>query len=147
MVIGCVCKYGDVFSLAVLIDRGLDQQNSTRRSEDQGQRTARCAGGCKVQAYLEAHRTVIEIFVQFSGYSLKKKLVSMAMRVHPFPYRTRKLSSFAPTILGWKRPGKIGRCQHKRPLSIDSGLFLCTFRTNKPPAMPGDKNIFRYKKK
>ena len=26
MVIGCVCKYGDIFSLAVLIDRGLDQQ-------------------------------------------------------------------------------------------------------------------------
>ena len=24
--IGCVCKYGDVFSLAVLIGRGLDQR-------------------------------------------------------------------------------------------------------------------------
>ena len=77
---------------------------------------------------LKHTKTVIEIFVQFSGYSLKKKLVSMAMRVHPFPYRTRKLSSFAPTILGWKRPGKIGRCQHKRPLSIDSGLFLLSDR-------------------
>ena len=34
------------------------------------------------------------------------------MRVHPFPFRTRKLSSSVPKILGWKRPGKIGRRQH-----------------------------------
>ena len=38
----------------------------------------------------------------------------MAVRVHPFPSRTRQLSSLALTILGWKRPGKISRCQHKR---------------------------------
>ena len=37
--------------------------------------------------------------------------MSMAVRVHPFPSRTRQLSSLAPTILGWKRPGKIGRRQ------------------------------------
>ena len=35
------------------------------------------------------------------------------MRVHPFPSRTRKLSSLAPKILGGQLPGKIGRCQHK----------------------------------
>ena len=39
--------------------------------------------------------------------------MSMAVRVHPFPSRTRQLSSLALTILGWKRPGKISRCQHK----------------------------------
>ena len=33
-------------------------------------------------------------------------------RVHLFPFRTQKLSSLVPTILGWRRPGKIGRCQH-----------------------------------
>ena len=36
----------------------------------------------------------------------------IAARVHPFPYRTRKLSSLAPKILGGRLPGKIGRCQH-----------------------------------
>ena len=30
------------------------------------------------------------------------------MRVHLFPSRTQKLSSFAPTILGGRLPGKIG---------------------------------------
>ena len=37
----------------------------------------------------------------------------MTLRVHPFPYRTRKLSSMVPKILDWWRSGKIGRCQHK----------------------------------
>ena len=40
--------------------------------------------------------------------------VSLAMRVHPFPSRTRQLSSSVLTILGWKRPGKIRRCRHKK---------------------------------
>ena len=40
------------------------------------------------------------------------KLVLIAARVHPFPYRTRKLSSLALKILGGKLPGKISRCQH-----------------------------------
>ncbi len=42
----------------------------------------------------------------------------MAMRFHPFPFRTRKLSSFASKILGWRRPGKIDRCRHLRYSSI-----------------------------
>ena len=42
------------------------------------------------------------------------ELVLMTVRVHPFPSRTRQLSSLVPTILGWKRPGKIGRRQHKK---------------------------------
>ena len=46
------------------------------------------------------------------------QLVSMTLRVHPFPYRTRKLSSIVPKILGGRLPGKIGRCQHQnnRPI-------------------------------
>ena len=32
-------------------------------------------------------------------------------KVHLFPFRTQKLSFSSPTILGWKRPGKIGHCQ------------------------------------
>ena len=38
------------------------------------------------------------------------------MRVHPFPSRTRQLSSSVLTILGWKRPGKIRRCRHNTPV-------------------------------
>ena len=47
----------------------------------------------------------------------------MTVRVHPFPSRTRQLSSLVPTILGWKRPGTIGKCQHKEEIIRLDGLF------------------------
>ena len=43
------------------------------------------------------------------------QLVFLAVRVHPFPFRTRKLSSPVPTILAWRRAGKIGQRQHNEP--------------------------------
>ena len=48
-------------------------------------------------------------------YGTLKKLVLIAVRVHLFPSRTQKLSSFALKILGGKLPGKISRCQHFLP--------------------------------
>ena len=47
--------------------------------------------------------------------------VPITRRSHLFPFRTQKLSSVVPKILGWRRPGKIGRCR----------LSLCLF------VMPG----------
>ena len=54
------------------------------------------------------------------------KSVLIAVRVHPFPSRTRKLSSLAPKILGWRRPGKIGNADTKRRGLVLTGpdLFL-----------------------
>ena len=52
----------------------------------------------------------------------------MTVRVHPFPSRTRQLSSLVPTILGWKRPGTIGRRQHnKTPHDKVVGCFVMTW--------------------
>ena len=48
----------------------------------------------------------------------------MTVRVHPFPSRTRQLSSLVLTILGWKRPGTIGRRQHKEETVRRSVRFL-----------------------
>ena len=31
---------------------------------------------------------------------------------HLFPYRTQKLSPSAPMVLGWTRPGRVGRCRN-----------------------------------
>ena len=33
------------------------------------------------------------------------------MRIHPVTSRTRQLSSSAPMVLGWRRPGRVGHCQ------------------------------------
>ena len=38
-------------------------------------------------------------------------------RVHPFPFRTRKLSSFLPKILVWRRTGKIGSAYTNRTVN------------------------------
>ena len=38
--------------------------------------------------------------------------VILKQRVHPFPFRTRKLSSVMPKILDWQRSGKIGHGEH-----------------------------------
>ena len=56
-----------------------------------------------------------------------EQLVSMAVRVHPFPSRTRQLSSLALTILGWKRPGKISRRQHTKRPANRPGVFYFVF--------------------
>ena len=37
--------------------------------------------------------------------------VMMALRIHLFPYRTQKLSSIAPMVLGGRLPGRVGRCR------------------------------------
>ncbi len=48
----------------------------------------------------------------------------IAVRVHPFPFRTRKLSSLALKILGGQLPGKISRCQHFKHITLSYVLFL-----------------------
>ena len=46
----------------------------------------------------------------------------IAVRVHLFPSRTQKLSSFAPTILGGRLPGKIGNA-NTQPRLKSRGFF------------------------
>ena len=53
--------------------------------------------------------------------------VTMAKGIHLFPYRTQKLSLSAPMVLGWRRPGRVGRCRIPQRKASDEclGLFLC----------------------
>ena len=39
----------------------------------------------------------------------KDYVVIIAKRIHLFPFRTQKLSSLAPMVLGGKPPGRVGR--------------------------------------
>ena len=52
------------------------------------------------------------------------KLVLIRARVHPFPSRTRKLSSLLLTILGWRRPGKISSANMKNTARKSGVLFV-----------------------
>ena len=51
-------------------------------------------------------------------------LVLITMRIHLFPYRTQKLSSFVPTILGGRLPGKIGNARSAYRLTANAGNNL-----------------------
>ena len=49
----------------------------------------------------------------------------MAWGFHLFPFRTQKLSPSTPMVLGWRRPGRVGRCRILLPrLCKQAGLFL-----------------------
>ena len=50
--------------------------------------------------------------------------VAMTKGSHLFPYRTQKLSLSAPMVLGWRRPGRVGRCRIPQNLAI-AGFFFC----------------------
>ena len=52
--------------------------------------------------------------------------VTMAKGYHLFPYRTQKLRPSAPMVLGWTRPGRVGRCRnpYKRSSCRNAGAFL-----------------------
>ena len=50
----------------------------------------------------------------------------MAKGFHLFPSRTQKLRPSAPMVLGWTRPGRVGRCRnpYKRSSCRNAGAFL-----------------------
>ena len=50
----------------------------------------------------------------------------MAKKIHLYPFRTQKLSSYTPKVLGWGRPGRIGSCRIliKGTLSNESSFLI-----------------------
>ena len=57
--------------------------------------------------------------------------VTMAKGSHLFPYRTQKLSLSAPMVLGWRRPGRVGRCRiPKREAQQMLGFFFTFLEDN-----------------
>ena len=139
--IGVKCKRGDAFSWHVLIGRGLDP-NLAMVLLEATQLLFSFEGACLQKRYAKAE-------------CLAYRPVPITRRSHLFPFRTQKLSSVVPKILGWRRPGKIGRCRlfslfgekpafspkygplvkrlRRRPLTAKSGVrfsqgspFLCS---------------------
>ena len=62
--------------------------------------------------YGELDTFSVEFISYCSGLNLEiSLLVIRATRVHPVPFRTRKLSSSAPMVLGGQPPGRVGHRQ------------------------------------
>ena len=50
--------------------------------------------------------------------------VAMAKGKHLFPSRTQQLSPSAPMVLGWTRPGRVGRCRLPKEERKDLSSFF-----------------------
>ena len=60
------------------------------------------------------HHLFLHIYFDIRGReSFDIQSVIITLRTHLFPFRTQKLSSAVPKILGGKLPGKIGRRRHR----------------------------------
>ena len=68
-------------------------------------------------------------------YSVKSFSVAIARRSHPFPFRTRQLSSSAPMVLPWQRGGRVGRRRENPSKPLGSGKESSGFLV-RPPAAP-----------
>ena len=69
-------------------------------------------------------RKGFEVFFAYFLFQKKVQLVLIRARVHPFPFRTRKLSSLLPKILVWRRTGKIGNANTRSPSWADGLLSI-----------------------
>ena len=86
----------------------------------------------------------------FEGTTLQlnSRLVTMAKRSHPFPCRTRKLSSSAPMVVGGSPPVRVGRRQanRKRVAHWSYSFLSFVLKTNfSLPATFGEVDFFIYK--
>ena len=66
----------------------------------------------------------------FESLKVHHKFVFLTQRVHPFPFRTRKLSSAVAKILGGKPPGKIAQRERKL-VFLTQRVHPFPFRTRK----------------
>ena len=144
-----MCKWSDPFSRRVLIDRGLDQVRkhlysrlqsryySVLKARPSKTKYERCSG--KSKGGHENGRLDAEL----------EPPVSMTVRSHLFPFRTQKLSSLVPKIVGWTRPVKIGRCRRLSSIRLlkpqPDGLYgPLVKRLRQRPLTPLTSVRFRY---
>jgi hypothetical protein len=111
-----MCKCGNAFSLLVLIGRAAWPQNNWHN---------RTNNGSVLVSKLNLKHETPKTNLQFS--------VAIARRQHPFPSRTRKLSSSAPMVLPGKLGGRVGRRRNffkTRNHILIPGFLILTFILN-----------------
>ena len=71
------------------------------------------------------HHFILHIYFDIRGReSFDIQSVIITLRSHLFPFRTQKLSSAVPKILGGKLPGKIGRRRHRGKSHFFPRLYI-----------------------
>ena len=126
----------------ILIGRGLDstqsQETNWKRPEKKLVLKAVQLSGCKGKAKYSKNQSYVltntlenAIIANVAREDRPQHLksshfpVMMAKGFHLFPYRTQKLSPSAPMVLGWTRPGRVGRCRNPYKREAVASLFFC----------------------
>ena len=123
--IGQRWKCSNVWRLLVLIGRGLDLREREKEAKGSTGRQVkvkrRSPGGkrcvvLKVRGRARGKRKPLEGGGREEAERARKESkpfpVAMARGSHLFPFRTQQLSLLAPKVLGWTRPGRLGRCRN-----------------------------------
>ena len=76
----------------------------------------------------EAQKRNPKSTIQCRSTKLLQFPVAMAKGSHLFPFRTQKLSPSAPMVLGWTRPGRVGRRRIPWRASEKSDALLLLFQ-------------------
>ena len=63
-----------------------------------------------------------KLLFNFQGPKDAVQSVILTQRVHPFPFRTRKLSSAVPRVLRRKQRGRVGHGRHRISLKPNGGV-------------------------
>ena len=121
-----MCKHGNVFSRPVLIGRGLGLDTQFRENKD-----IPIKGIVHRYGVLRGRWSLAHVDSDAIGSTQERALsfqieryiflVVMAAGIHPFPFRTRKLSLPAPMVLGGRPPGRVG---HRQNPSMESPARL-----------------------
>ena len=134
--IGQRWKCSNVWRLLVLIGRGLDLRERERGQREYwktGQGQTEIAGREALCGFEGARKGARE--AEAPGRGRKRRSgarakegskpfpVAMARGFHLFPFRTQQLSLLAPKVLGWTRPGRLGRCRNPNAGIFDSRFF------------------------
>ena len=127
--IGQRCKCSNVFSWLILISRKLDlKQAQCWPNPDCKQKTVFSFQGIWKKVLTSEIVSAIILMLLESNRSLTYKwwvishpyeLVLIVMRVHLFPSRTQKLSSFTPTIVAGRLAVKIGNANTKLHIFVE----------------------------
>ena len=87
-----------------------EKQRTKVRRRIFGVRTVQLSG-CARRVSARRRRKAESAEKPQKGASSKPFPVAMTKGSHLFPSRTQKLSPSVPKVLGWTRPGRIGRCR------------------------------------
>ena len=123
-----------------------EKQRTKVRRRIFGVRTVQLSG-CARRVSARRRRKAESAEKPQKGASSKPFPVAMTKGSHLFPYRTQKLRPSAPMVLGWTRPGRVGRRRIPLEAILNGLLLFCVHSIIQrgPPAFLSARSIPKFR--